>query len=82
VDPENDCKVSFTVTARQNPLRPTTLRVDFGDGAFQDVALSQGRALVDTAFVHQYQHPTLLPDPGGGYTEILIDAGAGHPAAS
>jgi hypothetical protein len=72
VDPENDCKVSFTVTARQNPLRPTTLRVDFGDGAFQDVALSQGRALVDTAFVHQYQHPTLLPDPNVRYTEILM----------
>jgi uncharacterized membrane protein YphA (DoxX/SURF4 family) len=58
VDPDNTCRCSWTVRAPMDPVRPTTLRMEYGDGASETVAVPQGTGRATFSFAHQFKPPS------------------------
>lgn len=62
----SDAVTHFTVSVLQDPSRPLTLVMNFGDGASQTVAVPQGSGYSVYSFSHSFYHPLVPSGPSVG----------------
>jgi hypothetical protein len=65
-----DAVTTYEVFVREDPARPLTLVMDYGDGSSESVTIAQGSGTTVVTFSHNFYHPEFPDGPSyGSYTQ-------------